>query len=100
MLQLRRARERVGVCLQDWRPLLVPGAGSGDARCWGEKLDDEAVAVVVVFSCRVLLSATAITKISAAVTDHMSEISTKTQPWDTNLDSLTVHLIPGPAACL
>lgn len=52
MLQLRRAREFLGVCLQDWRPLLVPGAGSGDARCWGEKLDDE----VVVFSCRVLLS--------------------------------------------
>lgn len=58
MLQLRRARECLGVCLQDWWPLLVPGAGSGDARCWGEKLDDEAV--VVVFSCRVLLSATAV----------------------------------------
>lgn len=49
MLQLRRARECLGVCLQNWWPLLVPGTGSGDVRCCGEKLDDEAV--VEVFSC-------------------------------------------------
>lgn len=67
MLQLRCFRVCLGVCLQDWWLLLVPGTGSGDARC-AEKLDDEAV--VEVFSC----SAMARTKISnsADATDQQT----------------------------
>lgn len=66
MLQLRRVRECLGVCLQVWWLLLVPGTGSGNVRCSGEKLDEEAV--VEVFSCWVM-SAIAIAKISRSSVD-------------------------------